>query len=405
MPTLVSAAVVPAITNGTNGSPSDPTDLRINAQFTDPVSNAVNSPIAAAEGFLETAGADGTGVTFLALDGTFNSVTEDTYGLVPLTELNGLADGTHRVWVHARDGAGNWGPLVAATFTLDKHGPVVSGVTASPNPVVATATLTLTATATDALSAVTAAEWYDGTDPGAGHGTAMTVSGSSLSASIAGGTLAVGTHTLWVRAKDALGNWGAAVSVTVTVQTPPNAIFADVFTSGTTAWSQTFGTFNAGSGALVVPASGVGYVVDNTPVAEHSYHAKFDFTVGTFNAQTAIVDVFQARNAAGTAVLTVQARRNGQQAQFRLGLFAAGAWTYTGWTAGTGTVTIRVDWSSAVAGSATLKVGAAAATTLTGNTSASVIESAALGVVVRSNTSPTGSATFDNFSSTRFTAP
>ena len=43
--------------------------------------------------------------------------------------------------------------------------------------------------------------------------------------------------------------------------------------------------------------------------------------------------------------------------------------------------------------------------TLTGDTSASVVESAALGLVVRSNTSPTGFASFDNFSSTRYTAP
>jgi hypothetical protein len=149
----------------------------------------------------------------------------------------------------------------------------------------------------------------------------------------------------------------------------------------------------------------VGYVVDNTPAVERSYHAKFDVNVTSFNAGTATVDVFQARNAAGTAVLTVQVRRNLGQTQFRLGLFRAGAWAYGVWGNATGSVTIRVDWSSAVAGSASLKVGAAAATTLSGDTSASVIESAALGLVVRSNTSPTGSATFDNFFSTRFTAP
>ncbi|MDT5023618.1 MAG: hypothetical protein QOE61_44, partial [Micromonosporaceae bacterium] len=406
VPTQLAANILPAITNGTNGSPADPTDLRINARFTDPVSNAVYSPIAAAEGFLDSPGADGTGVTFLALDGTFNTATEDTYGLIPLSQLTGLADGTHQVWVHSRDGAGNWGPLVAATFTLDRKGPVVSAVTVSPNPAAYTATRTLTATATDALSTVAAAEWYADTDPGVGKGTPMTISGSALSASIAPGTLTAGTHTLWVRAKDAAGNWGTPVSVTVTVQASPNAIFADAFTNGTTAWSQTVPTTNGGSGGvLVVAGSGTGYVVDNSPLVERSYHAKFDFTVGTFNANTAIVDVFQARNAAGAAVVTVQVRRSATLTQFRLGLFRAGAWAYTGWTTGAGTVTIRVDWSSAVAGSGSLKVGGAVATTLSGDTSASVIESAALGLVVRSNTSPTGSATFDNFSSTRFTAP
>ena len=126
--------------------------------------------------------------------------------------------------------------------------------------------------------------------------------------------------------------------------------------------------------------------------------------VGSFNANTATVDVFQGRNAAGTAVVNVQVRRSGTATQFRLGLYRAGAWAYTAWTTGTGG-TIRVDWSSAVAGSASMKVGTGAATTLSGDTSASVIESAALGLVARTTTTPTGSATFDNFVSTRFTAP
>ena len=65
----------------------------------------------------------------------------------------------------------------------------------------------------------------------------------------------------------------------------------------------------------------------------------------------------------------------------------------------------RVEAIFDVAGSAALKVGTAATVTLTGDTSASVVDSAALGLVVRSNTTPTGSASFDNFSSTRFTAP
>jgi hypothetical protein len=401
VPTLISAAVLPSVTNGTNGSPADPTDLRVNAAFTDPVNGGVNSPIAAAEGFLDAAGANGTGFTFLALDASFNSATENTYALVPLTEVTALADGQHQMLVHARDAAGNWGPLAAVTFTVDRTGPVVSALAASPNPTAGAATLTLTATATDALSTVAGAEWFDGTDPGAGNGTAMAVTGSALSATINLGGFAAGAHTLRVRARDALGNWGAPVSVTVTVQ-PPNAIFADGFAGNTAAWSQTAGTAPASSGALV--ASGIGYVVDNTPIGERSFHAKFDFTVGTFNARTATVDIFQARGAAGTAVLTVQVRRSGTATQFRLGLLRSAGWAYTGWVTATGG-TVRVDWSSAAAGAATLKVGTVTIGTLTGNTSAYTVESVALGLVARSNTTPTGSATFDNYASTRNTAP
>jgi FtsP/CotA-like multicopper oxidase with cupredoxin domain len=400
MPTLLSGAALPAATNGGNGSPSDPTYLRINAAFTDPVGGGVRSLIAGAEGFLDLAGADGTGFTFLALDGSFNTATENTYALVPLTELTRLSDGPHQVLVHARDSAGNWGPLAAVTFTVDRAGPVTTAVAATPNPTAAATALSLTATATDALSAVTAGEWFEGTDPGAGSGTPMTVSGGALSATVGLGGFSAGPHTLRVRARDALGNWGAPASVTVTVQ-PPNAIFSDGFAGSTAAWSQTVGTASAASGQLVV--SGTSYVVDNRPVAEPSFHAKFDMTIGSFNPQTATIDVFQGRGASGAAVFTVQYRRTGSTNQFRLGLLRSTGWTYTGWVNASGG-TIRLDWSSAAAGAATLKVGAVTVGTLTGNTTAYSVESAALGLVARSATT-TGSLSFDNYSSTRTTAP
>ncbi|MEN3305194.1 MAG: hypothetical protein V7603_1396 [Micromonosporaceae bacterium] len=399
-PTLLSGGVLPAVTNGSNGSPSDPTDLRVNAAFTDPAAGGVNSPIAGAEGFLDTAGTNGTGFTFLALDGSFNTATESAFALVPLTEVTALADGPHQMLVHARDAAGNWGPLTTLAFTVDRHGPVVTALSATPNPTAQAATLTLTATANDP-SGIAAAEWYEGTAPAPGSGHPMTVSASTLSASIALSGFAAGSHTLWVRAKDPLGQWGAAVSVTVTVQ-PPNAVFADTFSGNTAAWSQTIGTASAASGALV--ATGTGYVVDNTPIGERSFHAKFDFTVGTYNARTATADIYQLRGTAGTAVLTVQVRRNGTATQFRLGLLRSTGWVYSAWVTATGG-TVRVDWLSATGGSATLKVGAVIVGTLTGNTSASTVESVALGLVARTNTTPTGSATFDNYASTRYTAP
>ncbi|MCI4065925.1 multicopper oxidase domain-containing protein [Micromonospora sp. R77] len=400
VPTLLSGAVQPAVTNGSTGSTSDPTDLRINAAFTDPTGGGAHSVIAGAEGFLDTGGADGTGFTFVALDGSFNGVTENTYGLLPLSELTGRADGVHQVLVHARDSAGNWGPLAAVTFTLDRTGPVTSAVTATPNPTARAASLTLSATATDALSAVTAAEWYEGTDPGAGHGHPMTVSGTALSATVALNGFSRGSHTLRVRARDALGTWGAPGTVTVTVD-PPNAIFADAFTAGTSAWSQVVGTVSAGSGQLV--AGTVGYVVDATPAADTSLHAKFDLTLGTINPQTATVTVYQLRNAAGSPLAVVQYRRSNGVNQFRLGLLRPAGWAYTGWVAAAGG-TVRVDWSSATAGAATLKVGTVTVGTLTGDTSGYLVESAALGLVARTATT-SGSLSFDTYASTRYTAP
>ncbi|MFD2764984.1 multicopper oxidase domain-containing protein [Micromonospora eburnea] len=399
VPTLLSAAVDPAVTDGRTGSASDPAHLRINAAFTDPVGGGVHSTIAGVEGFLDVGGADGTGFTFLALDGSFNSATENTYGLLPLSELTGVADGTHRVLVHARDSAGNWGPLAAVTFVLDRTGPVITALTATPNPTARAATLSLAATATD-VSAVTAAEWYEGTDPGVGHGHPMTVSGSAVSATVALNGFSKGNHTLWVRARDALGHWGTAASVTVNVD-PPDAIFSDGFSSGTSAWSQVSGTVSVSAGQLV--AGTVGYVVDDTPAAERTIHTKADVILGTFNPQTAVVTVHQLRNAAGSPLAVVQYQRGNGVNQFRLGLLRPTGWAYTGWVNASGG-TVRLDWTSATTGSATLRVGTATIGTLTGDTSGYTVESAALGLVARTATT-TGSLSFDNYASTRYTAP
>ncbi len=398
-PTLLSAAVDPAATDGRTGSASDPAHVRINAAFTDPAAGGVHSTIAGAEGFLDVGGANGTGFTFLALDGSFNSATENTYGLLPLNELTGKADGIHQVLVHARDSAGNWGPLAAVTFVLDRTGPVITAVTATPNPTARAATLSLTATATD-LSPVTAAEWYEGTAPAVGAGHPMTVSGSKVSATIALNGFSKGNHTLWVRARDALGHWGTAASVTVNVD-PPDAIFSDGFSNGTSAWSQVFGTVSVSAGQLV--ASTVGYVLDDTPAAERTMHTKADVILGTFNPQTAVVTVHQLRNAAGNPVAVVQYQRSNGVNQFRLGLLRPAGMAYTGWANVNGG-TIRLDWTSATAGSATLKVGTVTVGTLTGDTSSYTVESAALGLIARTATT-SGSLSFDNYVSTRYTAP
>ena len=111
-----------------------------------------------------------------------------------------------------------------------------------------TGRFTLSANATDNLTAIVGAEWFSGTDPGAGNGTAMTVGGGpatwNLSATVdfvALGWLD-GNRTISVRARDAAGNWSAPVTVTVTI-VRPNVIFQDGFESGSgSAWSARTGT-------------------------------------------------------------------------------------------------------------------------------------------------------------------
>jgi hypothetical protein len=83
----------------------------------------------------------------------------------------------------------------------------------------------LTATGTDALTNITRAEWFTGTDPGAGNATAMTLSGSNPLSQAATASIDVrgwneGSYTLRVRTKDAAGNWGSTASTVLNVTGP-----------------------------------------------------------------------------------------------------------------------------------------------------------------------------------------
>jgi hypothetical protein len=402
-PTLLSGAVLPGTTNGNNGSPADPTDLRINAAFTDTTAGGVHGGIAAAEGFIDTAGADGSGFTFVALDGSFGQQTENTYALVPLSELTRLADGAHQILVHSRDTAGNWGPLAGVTFTVDRTGPVVTA-----SATAAAGVVTLNANATDALSGIARAEFFEGADPGVGFAQPMTVlAPTTFRATISG--LTNGVHTFSVRAQDTAGNWGPVVTATATV-TGSTLIFANNFDAGAGAWSQRVGTVRVApaaafgnSPALTVTGRVASYVADNTPVNEATLHVQFGFAAGTYNTNGAIVDIFQGRNAAGAAVVNVQYRRTAANgSQLRTGLLSsAGAWVYSAWAAVPATAaTVTVDWKSATAGSAALTINGTASGTASGNTSNRKIESAALGVIA-STGATTGTGAIDNYTSTR----
>jgi len=71
-------------------------------------SSTGGSTIKAAEYFIDTKGANGTGKSMSASDGTFNSPKEAVRAVVYVT---GLSEGTHTVYVHGRDEYGNWGPF------------------------------------------------------------------------------------------------------------------------------------------------------------------------------------------------------------------------------------------------------------------------------------------------------
>gem|GEM_PF-1912562 len=79
-----------------------------------------NSNIAVAEYFIDTIGANGTGAGMNAKD-IFDSPLEDIVG----TYIADIPIGTHIVYVHAMDAAGNWGGYEQSTFQVNEGGPSV----------------------------------------------------------------------------------------------------------------------------------------------------------------------------------------------------------------------------------------------------------------------------------------
>lgn len=117
-PTTSNVSASPNPNNGSQGYNSSVPAVRVFASFSDV--NTGGSSIAAAEGFLDTIGTTGTGFVFVASDGSFNSPTESGYADIPLPVIGALSNGNHTIYVHAKDGAGNWGTMSTTILVITK---------------------------------------------------------------------------------------------------------------------------------------------------------------------------------------------------------------------------------------------------------------------------------------------
>jgi hypothetical protein len=389
--------VTPNPTNGLTGDPVDPTSLKVHASLVDAVVSGVSSAVVGAEGFLDNAaGVSGTGFVFVADDGSWNSSSESGYGLIPLSQLTSLGQGTHTVYVHGRDAAGNWGTLAPITFVLDR-GPAVTA--AAPGTVSTLAGPVNVGTATALTgTTVTAAEFFEATDPGAGNGSALTVSptgSATATLAVLPRSLSVGAHTLLVRAKDSNGIWGKTVLVPITI----TGLFSNGFEAGnTTGWSSSTLAANSvtklaaidGSYGLQVGAS-ARYVQRNLTAT--SLHAAFKLRTSTLVTTTAGVTLLQARTGAGGQVLAVQYRNTGALPQVRLvtGTGSASIWV----TIAAGVTDLRVDRNTA---SSAMTLSANGAPILSGAASPGTVANIRLGIV--SGTVSSGSIQLDSFGAT-----
>ena|GEM_PF-3682822 len=113
----------------------------------------------------------------------------------------------------AADNAGNSGSTTVSGINIDKTPPTATNPTISGWLSLIGATPTITATVSDNLSGVVGGEYYTDTDPGQGNGQSMTYNSSTgkLSAIVTIKNQSSGTHKIYMRAKDAAGNWSTPV--------------------------------------------------------------------------------------------------------------------------------------------------------------------------------------------------
>jgi hypothetical protein len=400
-PAASGLVATPAATNGTKGLSTSQLVVRITATATDGL-----SPIAGAEGFLDTVGANGGGFVFLPADGAWgnnpppNALSEAAFGDIPLTALALLREENHPVHVHARDAAGNWGATGFVNVLVDRTPPVLTGGTLSLNPAAGYVGTPVVMTVSGAVdpspasagngppSGIAGGEYWLGTTvPAAGSGTAF----SGPTASIPTSSLAAGTYTVGARVRDGAGNWSPTY-LTGTFSVALNNILVDGFESGTTgAWTSRStniaNRLNVTAGAALVGGFGLqaqgnngNYVQygfgDATNPATPTFDARFYFRANG-NTSTG-KDIFAAatNSGFGTQVLRVRYRLNGATPQVQIQV--SGTNTNTTWTSilgGTSNNVIEVVRQAqvgATAGSVVLYVNGVAAQTLSTTSTGSV---------------------------------
>ena len=379
-------------TNGKVPADSSNPSIQIRARFAD-----VASTIKAGEAFIDTVGANGTGIPFVPSDGVFNFAQEYGYINIPLTTIMQLSQADHTLYIHGKDAAGNWGATTTFTIRVDKAAPTVSSTAATPSTTNTLATnastFALTTTATDAgtpPSGIVAGEWFEGADPGVGLGHAMTFVNMPFGDTVENLTATIdfvalgwttGNHTVSVRAKDGAGTWSATQSVVVNV-VYPNALFSNGFESPTSSpfgWSSASGASRLSTSIAASMGAGstrglqaqlvcnnatcanplTSSVVDGSPYLDREYHARFYLDPNTVTLSNHEVTIFSGHTGDtgdGTRVFWVELRRIGTQFSVRMSMLRSNAPTTvsTAWVNITdASHTIEVAWQSATGNATT----------------------------------------------------
>jgi len=237
------------------------------------------------------------GVQFL-LDGASLGAEDTTspYGVSWSTAS--AASGPHTLSARARDAAGNTATATAVSVTVDNQPPAGTVVINGGATLTNTTAVTLTLSATDAASAVTQMRFSN-------DGTTYSAAETYAPSRVWTMATADGTKTVYVQFKDAVGNWSAAATDTIVLDTTPPAISA-VTAGGITAGAATIAwTTTEAATSQVEYGKTTSYgsltALDATLVTSHAV------TLASLAAQTSYNYRVRSRDAAGNERLGVNA--------------------------------------------------------------------------------------------------
>ena len=157
-------------------------------------------------------------IAMAAVDGTFDTATEavQATGVV-------VPPGAHTLYVRGQDAAGHWGPFTSILVDGgDATGPVTRAVVLTPNPANGTILVSVRATADDTAtggSDIQAAEYSIDGAAAVPMDINFNAPIASLSGTIDAAALLDGARSIAIRSQDSAGNWGAAVTVSLNVDT------------------------------------------------------------------------------------------------------------------------------------------------------------------------------------------
>ncbi len=193
-----------------NGTWGDVLYLTIHIYDANPSGGEANATafttIAAAEYFVDTDPGEGAATAFQPQDGAFDSEVES---ILPADfNSTGLSEGAHLVGVRYKDDNGTWGDVLLQTIHIYDANPEGGGDGNSTG-----------------FAIIVAAEWFVGTDPGEGNGTAFQPADGGfdsevetvLPTALSTEGFAVGAYLVGVRYKDNEGAWGDVLFATIEV--------------------------------------------------------------------------------------------------------------------------------------------------------------------------------------------